>query len=293
MKKSKLVYYCINIIVLIITGILFFLDYRNVDEIFGNVTWFSGMILIATVVIVHLIKAFRLYLILYGADMGFKEYMKIYCKTTPVSVLFPLKTGEFFRMYCHGKKQGNLLKGAVIILLDRFMDTIALVTTILAIWLMNGGQVTGVVYLLIVFLAFALLMYFAFPGMYKFWKKHIMCARATKNKLAVLKLLDMFHLIYKEIASVSKGRGILLYSLSIVAWGVEIGSIAIIHGIRGDGKLTQAISEYLMSAMSQNQSRELRQFVFASVILMVCIYMFIKIIDFIEGRRGSDDNNCL
>lgn len=293
MKKSKLVYYSINIIVMIITGILFFLDYCNVDETFLNVTWFSGTILIVTVVIVHFIKAFRLYLILYGSDMGFAEYMKIYCKTTPVSVLFPLKTGEFFRMYCHGKKLGNLLKGVVIILLDRFMDTIALVTMILAIWLANGGEVTGVVYLLIIFLAFVLLMYFAFPGMYRFWKKHIMCAKATKNKLAVLKLLDMFHRIYKEIAAVSKGRGILLYGLSIVAWSVEIGSIALVHGFRGDGKLTQAISEYLMSAMSGNQSRELRQFVFASVILMVCVYIFIKITDLVKGRRGSNDNNCL
>lgn len=293
MKKSKLVYYSINIIVMIITGILFFLDYRNVDETFLNITWFSGTILIVTVVIVHFIKAFRLYLILYGSDMGFAEYMKIYCKTTPVSVLFPLKTGEFFRMYCHGKKLGNLLKGVVIILLDRFMDTIALVTMILAIWLANGGEVTGVVYLLIIFLAFVLLMYFAFPGMYRFWKKHIMCAKATKNKLAVLKLLDMFHRIYKEIAAVSKGRGILLYGLSIVAWSVEIGSIALVHGFRGDGKLTQAISEYLMSAMSGNQSRELRQFVFASVILMVCVYIFIKITDLVKGRRGSNDNNCL
>lgn len=293
MKKSKLVYNCINVIVMIITAILFFLDYRDVGGIFGSVTWFSAAVLIMTVVVVHLIKAFRLYLILYGSDIGFKEYMKIYCKTTPVSVLFPLKTGEFFRMYCHGKKQGNLLKGVVIILLDRFMDTIALVTMILAVWLINGGHVTNVVYFLIVFLVFVLLMYFAFPGVYKIWKKQIMCAKATKNKLAVLKLLEMFQLIYKEITAVSKGRGILLFSLSIVAWSAEIGSIAIVHGFRGDGKLTQAISDYLMAAMSGNQSEELRQFVFASVILMVCIYIIIKITDFIEGRRGSDDSNCL
>lgn len=293
MRKNKLGYYCINIIVILITGFLFILDYRNVDGIFGSVTWSHVIVLSLTVVLVHFIKAIRLYLILYGADVGWKEYLKIYCKTTPVSVVFPLKIGEFFRMYCHGKTLGNLLKGVVIILLDRFMDTIALVTMILLVWVINGGQVAFFVYMLLMFLAFVLLLYFVFPGVYKFWKKYIMCAKATKNKLAVLKILETCNMIYGEVTGVSKGRGIILYCLSLVAWGVEIGSIAIMNGISGNGKLTQAISEYLMSAMSGKQSVELRQFIFASVVLMVCIYFIIKIKEFFEERRGVNDNNCL
>ena len=51
-----------------------------------------------------------------------------------------------------GRQLGNNLKGIVIILLDRFMDSIALVSILLLIWMMNGGHVIPFVYVIVVFL---------------------------------------------------------------------------------------------------------------------------------------------
>jgi hypothetical protein len=133
---------------------------------------------------------------------------------------------------------------------------------------------------------FALLLYLLFPDVFQFWKKYILRAKATENKLAILRFLDKLNLIYKEITNVSKGRGIILYFLSLIAWAVEIGSITILNGLFREGQLNQTISDYLMSAMSgRSQSTELKQFVFASVILMVVIYIIIKFIETIMGKR--------
>lgn len=261
------------------TAILFIFDYRNINEIFSDTDLFHVLIIVLTVLGVHIVKAGRLYFALYGSEISFARFLKIYCKVTPVSVIFPLKAGEFFRMYGYGHQLGNYLKGAIIVLLDRFMDTIALVTMILLVWAFNGGDVTSFVYVLLVFLAFTLLIYIVFPGVYKFWKKYLLKTKATEKKLAVLQILDTLQLIYQEITSVSRGRGIILYFMSLFAWLVEMGSISALNGLSRTGKLNQKISEYLMSAMGSNQSTEFRQFVFVSVILMVIIYVALKIIE--------------
>ncbi len=293
MRKGKLGYIFLNVIVILATAVLFILEYRNVGEIFQKVSLPHILILLLAVILVHSVKAGRLYLILYGTEVDFISYLKIYCKTTPVSVVFPFKTGEFFRMYCHGKQQGSLLKGVVIILLDRFMDTFALVTTIFLAWMFNGGHIATLVYVLLAFLAFVLLLYFVFPGVYKFWKKYTLRAKATKHRLAVLKMLDTLDMIYREITNVSVGRGLILYCLSLIAWGVEIGSIAVLCGLSQKGELTQTITDYLMAAMGGAQSVELRQFVFVSVILMVSIYIIVKTVEFMGERRATDDNSNL
>lgn len=275
----------LNVAVILVTTVLFILDYKNVGIIFQNINWPHILILVLAVVMVHAVKAGRLYLILYGTEVKFSAYLKLYCKTTPVSMVFPFKLGEFFRMYCHGKQQGNLLKGAVIILLDRFMDTIALVTMILLIWLFTGGQVASLVYVFLMFLGFVLLLYFVFPGVYRFWKRYTLRAKATKHRLSVLKMLETLNIVYREIANVSIGRGVILYCLSLIAWGVEIGSIAILCGLAQKGELSQTIAEYLMAAMGGSQSVELRQFVFISVLLMVSMYVVIKIAEVFWGKK--------
>jgi hypothetical protein len=285
-RENKLKYNLVNIVIILVTAALFIFDYREVSVIFQNTNFFRILILIVTVMLVHSVKAVRLYLALYGADISFLTYLKIYCKVAPVSIIFPCKTGEFFRMYCYGKQLKNILKGIVIVLLDRFMDTVALVTMILVVLIFNGGHLSSFVYMLLIFLVFALLLYLLFPDVFQFWKKYILRAKATENKLAILRFLDKLNLIYKEITNVSKGRGIILYFLSLIAWAVEIGSITILNGLFREGQLNQTISDYLMSAMSgRSQSTELKQFVFASVILMVVIYIIIKFIETIMGKR--------
>lgn len=276
MGVKKIQYNVINMAVIFLTAALFIYGYRDIREIFRGENVLSVFILTVTVILVHAIKAGRLYLALYGSDIDFVTYLKIYCKVTPVSVLAPFKLGEFFRMYCYGKQLGNMLKGVVIILLDRFMDSIALVTAIILVWIINGGDITFLVYLLLIFLVFVLLMYIVFPGVYKFWKKYLLRAAASENRLAVLKMLEALNFIYREVEGVTKGRGIVLYFMSLIAWGVEIGSITLLTGMSGESDISRVISKYLISAMSGNPSVPLKRFVFVSVVLLLVLYLLIK-----------------
>ena len=106
-------------------------------------------------------------------------------------------------------------------------------------------------------------------------------------------MLEAFQRIYHEAREVSKGRGIILYCLSVLAWGVEIGSIALLFETAGEGRLTECIADYLMSAMGQQRSEDLRRFVFISIILMLCVYGYIKVKDYLRERRMKRDNRCV
>lgn len=218
--------------------------------------------------------------------MKYTTYMKIYCKVTPVSIVIPWKLGEIFRMYCYGKALGDGLRSMVIIILDRFMDTIALVTAILLVRTFNGGTIASLVYILLIFLLFVLLCYLGFPGLYKFWKKNLLREKATNNKIRVLKFLDALNKIYKEIENVAKGRGAILYFLSLIAWGTEIGSLTLLNELNKGGELNTVISDYLASALNGGQSNELKQFVLMSIIFMVSIYFVLKVGDMLR-KEGS------
>ncbi len=277
MKKGTILYNLINIVVLLLAAGFFFLNYLRQD-VFSLLTIQSALIVTITVILVHFLKAFRLYLALYGADMSASTYAKTYCKVTPVSILIPFKLGELFRMYCYGHVTGNMLKGVVTVILDRFVDTVALVTMIIILWIAKGGLMMPIVYILLVFILVAALMFFAFPGLYTYWKKFLLRANATPRKLRALRYLESLSRVYQEIIAVTKGRGLILYILSLMAWAVEMGSVALLNK---DDKL----KEYLTSALSDSQSFELKQFIFISVILLIVMYLFVKAVDTLKAER--------
>lgn len=272
---------------ILLTIVIFIRDYGNVSEIFNGMTFFSILILTGTTILVHSIKAGRLYLALYGTGIGLVTHLKIYCKVIPTSVVFPYKIGEFFRMYCYGTRLRNPLTGIVIILFDRFVDTAALVTTILLVWLLSGGQITSLVYGLLVFLALVLFVYSVFPKVCRFWKRYLLKTKATENSLAVLSMLERADTLYHVVENTVVGRGIILYFLSLTAWGVEIGSVVLQSRISDNKAVDIVITDYLASAMSGNHTPELSQFIFASVVLLAVFYLVIKVLDRI-GKKVCD-----
>lgn len=266
----------INIIITLLTLIFFILNYRNIAELFHARSVCFWMLLLFDVFVVHAIKAFRLYLIFYGTDIGFKSYLKIYCNVTPTSMVLPFKLGDFFRMYRYGCELSNIPKGVIIVLLDRFIDTIALVAAIVIVYIFNQGQLPVMTYFLIIFLLLMLLMYFVYPGLYKYWLKIFLRSTATPNKLKALNLLEKLQFVFNEIEIVIKGKGIILFFLSLIAWFVEIGYVVIASMITKQNNTNQVVSTYLASAIGIGQSDELQRFVFVSVIQLLCLYVILK-----------------
>jgi len=217
------------------------------------------------------------------------DFIKTYCKVTPVSVVLPFKIGEIFRMYCYGKLIGNVLRGMVIVLFDRFMDTAALVTVIFLSWILNSeGAVKPdlLMCFLLLFLIFTFAIYFVYPGIKKIWIKSLLKSKATHNKIAVLSTLNKISDIYIEIENVSKGRGVVLYILSIIAWVVEIGSLYLMGAVSMEGQINSSVFEYLRSAIRDNQSLELQRFIAVTILFLIGIYAILKIVD-VFSKKGN------
>ena len=268
---KRRIYNIINSFVLGITAIWFIYRFYDIQGIFVKSTPISVVSIMGTALLIYGIKFCRLYLALYDAQLGLEICLTTYCKVTPISIILPFKVGEFFRIYCYGRQIGSLLKSVVIILLDRFMDTAALVTAIALVWIFYGERPSVFIYFLLIFLILSVCFYFVFPGIYRFWTRYLLCAKASEHKIWALKTLESIHTLYSEIENVVKGRGMILYFLSLAAWGIEISNITLINYMTGGNHTGVVISEYLLSAMSRRQSPEFDQFVFISVIGFVLL----------------------
>ena len=269
---KRRIYNIINSFVLGITAIWFIYRFYDIQGIFVKSTPISVVSIMGTALLIYGIKFCRLYLALYDAQLGLEICLTTYCKVTPISIILPFKVGEFFRIYCYGRQIGSLLKSVVIILLDRFMDTAALVTAIALVWIFYGERPSVFIYFLLIFLILSVCFYFVFPGIYRFWTRYLLCAKASEHKIWALKTLESIHTLYSEIENVVKGRGMILYFLSLAAWGIEISNITLINYMTGGNHTGVVISEYLLSAMSRRQSPEFEQFVFISVIGFVLLF---------------------
>lgn len=283
-KKHTLIYNLINALFLLTAALLFLINYSK-GELFVNTKISYIGIIVINVILVHFLKAIRLHFALYGIDISFRDYLKIYCKVTPVSILLPYKSGELFRMYCYGIQTGNMLKGFITVILDRFIDTIALLTMIVVELAVFGGTVIPLVYILIVFIVTSFALFAMFPGTYKYWTKHLLKSDATPRRITTLKLLNKINIVFNEIVFITKGRGVILLFLSLLAWTVEIGTVSILYKLNDGTDISGKTSEYLTSALVGTNSIELRQFILISVILMLLIYLIVEIYDLIAAER--------
>ena len=195
MKAFLLKYRVVDILTLCIALGVFLAVYRNVPALFAGVTVAQVAVIVVTALLVHTLKATRLFLALYGQKISISEHLALYCKVTPVSMVLPYKVGEFYRMYAYGTHLHSGLKGIVIILLDRFMDTAALVTMILLAAFFYGGGMSSLLMVLLIFLVLVVLLYRAFPSARAFWKHYFLTKKATPRRMGALKALEGFHRI--------------------------------------------------------------------------------------------------
>ena len=286
MKAFLLKYRVADILTLAVALAWFVSQYLNVPALFAGISVAQVLVIVLTALLVHTLKAARLFLALYGQKISISEHLALYCKVTPVSMVLPYKVGEFYRMYAYGSHLHSGLKGIVIILLDRFMDTAALVTMILLALFFYGGEMSSLLLVLLIFLVLVVLLYRAFPGARKFWKHYFLSKKATPRRMAALRWLESIQRVYEEVSVVTGGRGILLYVLSFLAWGVEIGSIVLQTKLFLGGSAAATMSAYLSSAMSGDPVIPLRQFIFVSVILLLVLFCVIQTVRAFSKKKG-------
>lgn len=288
MQRKKSSYYIINFVVIVLTTAYFVIDTvfnSRIRDFFTKENSLSILLLFVTAFLVHIIKAFRLFLAVYDSGIGFKLFVKTYCKVTPVNMIIPYKLGEIFRVYCYGNMLGKGLKGTIVILFDRFLDTVALLTVIVFTWIVNKKDILRPTYFLLLGIAIVFVGYSLFPGIYLFWKDTFLKAKASRRKNATIRFLIKCKTIYNEIKTVVRGKGVVLYFLSLLAWGVEVGSFLLINRIMIFGSIKADLSDYLLSSLGKNQTVGMKNFVFVSVVLLSVLYIIMTLAGGLEKRK--------
>lgn len=284
-NRMKKIYKIVCLLAVVISGLFFYKHYM-----LGNVGFISygfTAITIASAALVHMVKCIRLYFVLYGAGIPFRNHARLYCMTVPVSMVLPFKLGDVFRVYCYSYQLDDYLKGLIAIILDRFVDTLALVSMVFAIHTVGNSAFPMIFYILLSFLFVVIIFYMLFPGICKYWKEYLLKCKATYRKNAVLKLLVQCSSTYQEIHNIMAGKFLVLYVLSFLAWMVEIGRLVALNSILPYKKTEKLIAGYLLSALNESGSYYLKQFICTSTVLLLVVYLVLKIYEIRIKSRGK------
>lgn len=284
-KDVNWTHYAVNTVVLISAVICFFLKFANFKSLFKVKSSCVYLLLIFTVILVQSIKALRLFLVFYGQEFPLKEHLSIYCKVTAVNIVFPFKIGDLFRVYCYGEKLNNYYVALAGILLDRAVDTIAiLVFIVLECWC-TGKLINRVFYWLFLFFTVISLIYIMIPRLYAFWNRYFLNQKTSAHRLFCLKILNQLKVTYDKIKSIIDGRGTILILLSLLAWAIEFGNVIFLTKFMETLETNIPFYSYLSGAITNLQPEFSSSLVFVTIVALAIIYTSLKIIKFFkEGK---------
>lgn len=172
-------------------------------------------------------------------------------------------------MYYFGHHIHNYTRGTIAVLLDRFSDTLALVTIILCIAIFQKFMFSIFIYVLAAVMVSMMIAYFLFPNLYSYWNHYLICGSANKKRLYILKLLAYANRAYRECRKLVQGRIILLYLISFFAWMLELGGVYFTF-IRSKSWLEEdGLLCYLEASCGLNESLYQQGFLIVSVLVLL------------------------
>lgn len=270
---NKKIYNIVTTIVVLLSITVFSFHYFEVfKEVFGR-NPLSLIVSVLTMSAVLIIKYIRLYFIFYGLNVGESEHIKLFSLTTFVNLFLPFKLGDIFRCYCYGYAIGNYVQGFCYIMLDRFMDTLALVTALGCLSIIYENKIPLLLFLLIAFLTILIFLYFLFPGLYGYWNKYFLKSTATKRKLSALHIIKKSNEVYTILKENIRGKGIILYLLSLVAWAIESTGFWIIANYPNSNTNAANLFMYLRAALGIGTLREQELFMIACAVISALSYI--------------------
>lgn len=279
--KEKTVYHTVNCIINVVIFALLCRLFKNkqVDD------FQTLLILIGSAILVLTFKFIRLYIILFGRDISFMAQLQQYCKLVPASILFPFKLGELFRMYCYGYHMNNYVEGMICILFDRFVDSVALLTIIFGIQIMFGMNSSIILNLLVLFSVCVFIAYHAFRPLYKFWNDFFISSNASRRRLKALAFLKTCNMAYGSVDRSVKGKFLMLYVLSLLAWGIELGGLVLANWGNGDIRFQDRVYEYLTAALTGKYSTYMKNFSLVSIVILLVCYLMTWVYRMMKQQR--------
>ena len=244
--------------------------------------WIPMLLIIA--VVTQMIKATRMYIIVMDTSLSYSKNLLLYATTTMINILLPYKVGELYRIALYGNQIGSYAGGTVRVLLDRAVDTAALLTFLTIIMFFQVSVVLPLYLLLLAMFVILCAAWLVFPQLYRFWNDFLITQRHSKSAPGLLKTLSEINRAYEYLRGLIRGRVFVMYLLSLAAWGLELIGIYILTVYAHNNSAAQ-ISAYLTSALSTAANEHQKLYVLCYLVAlggMFCISAWM-----LKRRRAS------
>lgn len=288
---SKKIYYAVNAAVLLITIFLLFSMVTNL--LLRNCScsnqWLIPLLGAAFCTgSMYLLKGFRLYFILMEKRVELKRFLRIYAKTTLVTVVLPWKLGEFFRIFCYGEELRDYRSSLLSVLVDRYFDTIPILFIVFSSQIARPSNISLLTWALLIFLICATVTYLIFPSLYQYFNRFLIMKVTSKHSVTALETLENLHRWYCYINNLVKNREILLTFLSSVAWFFEYIALYCLALILNSSFDVHSFALYLDHIFSGAIGNLEVFYVSEGALLLLITVLLVYGISFIKTGRNED-----
>ncbi|MCR4907664.1 MAG: flippase-like domain-containing protein [Lachnospiraceae bacterium] len=225
-------------------------------------------------ILAHLFKMARLYLVLMEQDISFFSFVFLYVRTTLANLVIPFKIGELYRIGAVYHVTGSPEIGILSILTDRFFDTAALLCIILPFELFFTGGVNPVPAVLFLGLFLIFLSYLAFAPSYAWLNRYLIINKRSERSLRLLKWLDVLHEWYGYVRTLLIGRSALITIASLSGWVFEILALKFFAGSTGISFTIRDFNDYINSIFLSGNSRISRPY----NIVVTAVFVFLTLV---------------
>lgn len=255
--------------------------------------WLMILLFFIGLLVVHMAKLLRCYLVLMEHKISFARFIRVYIKTTFVNIVFPFKLGELFRIYCFTKETKDVKIGFLSVLIDRFFDTCALLVLLVPFEWYVGEWLSIVSILLLFFVLGIVFIYWIFQPTYQYLNHFLIMNTSSRRTVDFLTYLETAKAWFDYIKDLITGRYALIFLCSCAGWVAEFGVLTCMTTVLGQNFGIIGFVAYIESIFSAGAGTVLDVYttisslIFAVVTGMIYIISYVKKGEFINGKKNS------
>ncbi len=203
----------------------------------------------------HLFKFMRFWLVLMEErELSFFDVLFLYIRTTLVNLIIPFKLGELYRVAAVRHMTGSFKTGVLLVVIDRFFDTLALLTITLPFQLFYMKTADPVLTILFFALIILFICYLFYYPSYRYMNRYLIKQKSSGRALTLLHILDTTNEWYEFMQRLIRGRGPLMVLSSLLGWGMEFAALKAFSGVFGVEFDIGAFISYISSLLSGGSS---------------------------------------
>jgi len=197
--------------------------------------------------LVHVLRAIRLFLLLYDGELRLREALLVHVHAAGVSALIPFKVGEIYRVIAIFLVTGHMAKALVAVWIERVFDALFVVVILgLVAWWAGPQALAGIAWFFPVVAGFLFVSFFLFlvlPENLILVKRHLILKHNNLPALHVLRWIDALHRLLREAASIWRSRFATIVWLSMGIWLLEVGLMLAVTALWvGGGEIAQGFA---------------------------------------------------